>query len=207
MTMVLKSRNHATHTVVVVGSGFSCSNRTWCPVCQVEVIARAVTEQLQEERKDEMAAIRAEICSEVKVLRTGIHSYIPTFSSLVLQYSAQLPTGCDTLCFFLCGRRGTYCAQTFVQEIAKVGGCEFQPWARFHCRTSRSYFSLLFGSSKADGCLGRALPHLHRNDFAATTTVLVITINSWQGLTSAVDPNTVRNENHVGPPQVYTAYI
>lgn len=76
MSMLLKSRNHVTRTVVIAGSGFGCCNRTWCPVCQVEVIARAVMEQLQEERKDEMAAIRAEICSEVKVLRTGIHSFI-----------------------------------------------------------------------------------------------------------------------------------
>lgn len=36
------------------------------------MIARAVTEQLQEERKDELAAIRAEICSDAKVLTSGI---------------------------------------------------------------------------------------------------------------------------------------
>ena len=43
---------------------------------KVEVIARAVTQHLQEERKEEMAAIRAEIYSDVKVLGTGVHCSI-----------------------------------------------------------------------------------------------------------------------------------
>lgn len=37
---------------------------------QVSVIARAVMEQLQEERKDEIAALRADIYSDVKVRRS-----------------------------------------------------------------------------------------------------------------------------------------
>lgn len=37
---------------------------------QVSVIARAVMEQLQEERKDEIAALRADVYSEVKVRRS-----------------------------------------------------------------------------------------------------------------------------------------
>lgn len=36
---------------------------------QVAVIARAVIEKLREERKEEIEAIREEICADVKVLR------------------------------------------------------------------------------------------------------------------------------------------
>lgn len=43
-------------------------NRKGRPLYQVQVIARAVMEQLQEERKDEVADIRADIYSDVKVL-------------------------------------------------------------------------------------------------------------------------------------------
>lgn len=94
------------------------------PFRQVEVIARAMTEQLQEERKDELAAIRAEICSDVKVLHVGIHCYFRYYMFITGTWSMISRSGAQ----FLCGGRYSNCTQEhFIQEIAKVGGCAFQP--------------------------------------------------------------------------------
>lgn len=52
--------------VCIVSRGPTSSNRLG-PNGQVSVIARAVVEQLHEERKDELSALRADVYSDVKV--------------------------------------------------------------------------------------------------------------------------------------------